>query len=400
MDRIGWDEQFPALDDRVYLDSASTGVASQLVVRAVEGFLRLAASPAGSGTEQHLAMDAMRAAVRPALAGLIGAQEEEIALVESTAHGFAIAAQALPLEPGDVVLLSDLEYPQVGLVWSQLPGIKVQTVPHQAGRITPDAVRARLSARTRVLALSSVQWTNGFRADLAAIGELCRERGLWLVVDAIQQLGAIPLDVRQTPVDLLLAGGHKWLNSPFGAGLLYLADHVRDRLRAPVVGLLATDPPEGGWEAFFRSPDNTPVRPLSHSAQARVWEIGGTGNYPGTIALGAAVDLIARVGPAVIADRITTLVDTLIEGLDRLAVTLVTPRNPDTRSGIVTFSVGEPRANTALLEFLRTRGIAASVRYSSGVGGLRVSCHYHNTAEHLDRLLDGVRAWRAAAAVL
>jgi selenocysteine lyase/cysteine desulfurase len=105
-----------------------------------------------------------------------------------------------------------------------------------------------------------------------------------------------------------------------------------------------------------------------------------------------------HVGPTVIAERISTLVSILIEGLDRLAVRLVTPRDPLERSGIVTFSMGSPEANVTLLAFLKTLDIAASVRYSSGVGGLRISCHYHNTTEHLGQLLDAVRVWRGVMA--
>jgi len=246
--------------------------------------------------------------------------------------------------------------------------------------------------------MSSVQWSNGFRADLDAIGAFCRERRMWFVVDGIQQLGAFPIDVGRTPIDILVTGGHKWLNAPFGAGFMYINPAARDRLRPPVAGYLSVDPPEGGWAEYFRTPAISPLQPVTFTPDARRYETGGTGNYPGMVGLAASLDLINRLGPELIAGHILGLTDLLLEGLARLPVRIVTPGNPSCRSGIVTFSLGDVAAEAALIERLLDARVMVSHRYTSGVGGVRVSCHFFNSADDVARLLDVTGEWLSASA--
>jgi selenocysteine lyase/cysteine desulfurase len=229
-------QHFPGLHDKTFLDAACVSLAPRPAVEAIEKFLDLAMiCPLESSTHHHIFMDEMRAASRPACAALIGARDDEIALVESTTHGLSLAADAIPLEPGDRVLLSDLEFLQVAVPWTQKrkDGIEIDVVPNHKGEVRAEDFAARITPRTRVITVSTVQWTNGYRLDLAAFSRLCRERGIWLVVDAIQQLGALPLNVQETPVDILACGGHKWLNSPFGCGFLYINRESQARLHPP-----------------------------------------------------------------------------------------------------------------------------------------------------------------------
>jgi selenocysteine lyase/cysteine desulfurase len=380
--------QFPSLRDKVFLDAACVSLAPQCAADAVQDFLRLALDhPSRTATAHHICMDDARAAARPSIARLLNADDGEIALVESTTHGLSIAAQAIPLSPGDRVLVCDLEFMQVALPWLQLPGVVVDSVRHRAGAIALDDIAARITPRTRVLAISSVQWSSGYRVDLAALSALCRERNLWLVVDAIQQLGAVPMDVRATPVDFLVCGGHKWLNAPFGCGFLYIHRDALPRLRSPIAGYLSLTPPAGGWGAYFQNPATTPVRDYEFVREARRYEIGGTANYPGAIGLAASLELIHAIGQQQIAEHIHSLTDYLLDGLRSLGVTLVTDFDRAHRAGIVTFSVATAEQNVALMERLAAQRILVSVRYTSGVGGLRVSCHFFNTRDDLDRLL-------------
>lgn len=389
-------EQFPALEEKTFLDAACVSLAPRVAVEAVQRFLDLALHcPAPSATLHHIEMDEMRAAARPAVARLVNAREDEIALVESTTHGLSIAAQAIPLEPNDRVLLCDLEFLEVALPWLQLRprGIAVDVVPHRGGRVLVEDIAAHLTPQTRVVAISSVQWSNGFRCDLAALSALCRERGLWLVVDAIQQLGAFPMDVQKTPVDFLACGGHKWLNAPFGCGFLYIRRDALPRLRPSVAGYLSVDTPAGGWGEYFQTPGITPVRDHSFVNEARRYEIGGTANYPGALGLAASIGLILELGQERIAGHIAYLTDLLLGGLSALGVEVVTPVEPQHRSGIIAFSAGSAQENAALMEHLLERKILVSVRYTSGVGGLRVSCHFFNTKGDLGRLLGAVETW-------
>jgi selenocysteine lyase/cysteine desulfurase len=238
------------------------------------------------------------------------------------------------------------------------------------------------------VAISSVQWSNGYRIDLNALSRIARDAGVWLVVDAIQQLGAFPIDVVDTPVDLLACGGHKWLNAPFGEGFLYVRREVLPRLRRPLAGYLSLEPPAGGWGDYFQTPSITPVRDYRFVEEARVFEIGGTANYPGAVGLAASIKLLNDLGTPQIAARILGLTDQLIAGLSRIGVELMTPLAAGNRSGIITFTLGSPERNLSLMEHLLERKVMVSVRYTSGVGGVRVSCHFFNSAEDVARLLE------------
>ncbi len=391
-------QHFPGLLDKTFLDAACVSLAPRPAVEAIEKFLDLAMiCPLESSTHHHIFMDEMRATARPACAALIGARDDEIALVESTTHGLSLAAAALPLEPGDRVLLSDLEFLQVAVPWTQRKkdGIEIDVVPNHHGEVRAEDFAARITPRTRVITISTVQWTNGYRLDLAAFSRLCRERGIWLVADAIQQLGAMPLSVHQTPVDILACGGHKWLNSPFGCGFLYINRDSQARLRPPVAGYLDIEDPAGGWGEYFQTPTITPVQDYQYVQTARRFETGGTANYPGAVGLAASLKLIQQLGPERIETHIRGLTDSLLKGLDTLGIEVVTPRAPQNRSGIITFSVGTAQQNVALMTRLQERKILVSVRYTSGVGGIRVSCHFYNSPEDVDRLLGVVGEFRS-----
>jgi cysteine desulfurase/selenocysteine lyase len=387
-------QHFPGLLDKVFLDAACVSLAPRPAVEAISKFLDLAMiCPLDSSTQHHIFMDEMRAAARPAAARLINAHEDEIALVESTSHGLALAANAIPLSSGDRILLSDLEFLEVAVPWTQKKkdGIEIDVVPNRDGEVRAEDFADRIHPRTRVVVLSSVQWTNGYRCDLAAFSKLCRDRNIWLVVDAIQQVGAIPLDVHKTPVDILACGGHKWLNSPFGCGFLYIERSALPRLNPPLPGYLSVQDPPGGWGEYFQTPTMTPVRDYEFVPTARRYENGGTANYPGAVGFAASLKLMDQVGHEPIAAHIYSLTDQLFDGLDKLPVRTVTPRARENRSGIVTFSTGSADENVKLMKRLQEKKIMVSVRYTSNVGGIRVSCHFYNSPEDIETLLGALR---------
>ena len=398
-DRLRRDE-FPALAQKTFLDAACASLAPKAAANAIAAFLAdVVECPARSSTEFHIQLDAARDTARPEVARLIGAAPRDVALVENTSQGLTIAARAMALGPEDEVLVPDLEYLQVPLAWRQGPLTRrpaITLVRHVRGTLPAEAFEAASSSETRAVVMSSVQWSNGYRADLEAIGALCRRRGWLFVVDAIQQLGAFPLDVSRVPADIVVCGGHKWLNAPFGAGFLYLRPESRDRLRPPVAGYLSVDPPEGGWAEYFRTPGITPLQPVTFTDEARRYESGGTSNYPGAVGLAASLRLLNDLGPAAIETHIRTLTDRLLVGLAELPVTVVTPPDPAHRSGIITFSLGDVTREAALIERLLDERILVSHRYTSGVGGVRVSCHVYNALEDVERLLAATAAWLGA----
>ncbi len=339
-------QEFPALQHQVFLDSACVSLAPQRAVAKLRELLDMVATcPSGSSTQHHLDLDAMRSAARPQIAKLINAGENDIALVESTTHGLNLVADAIPLERGDRVLICDLEFLEVALPWVQKRGalgIEIDVVRNRDGQIMVEDIDAAITRKTRALAISSVQWSNGFRCDLDAVSRLCRARGVFLIVDAIQQIGSIPLDVQRTPVDALACGGHKWLMAPFGCGFLYLSPEFRAKVKPPLAGYLSVAEPENGWDTYFETPSITPVNDYRFIDSARRWETGGTSNYPGAIGLAESVALINEIGIEAIAEQVLSLTDYLIDALQRQPVRVVTPTDRRYRSGIVTFTLDTP----------------------------------------------------------
>jgi cysteine desulfurase/selenocysteine lyase len=387
-------QHFPGLFGKTFLDAACVSLAPRPAIEAIEKFLDLTmVCPLDSSTHHHIFMDEMRSAARPAAARLINAHEDEIALVESTTHGLTLAAASIPLDRGDRVLISDLEFLEVAVPWVQREkqGIEIEVVPNRNGEVWVEDFAGRITPNTRVIAISSVQWNNGYRVDLDALSKLCRQRGIWLVVDAIQQLGAVPLDVQKTPVDILACGGHKWLNAPFGCGFLYVSRDALPRLRPPLAGYLSVQDPPGSWGEYFQTPSITPVREYEFVNTARRFETGGTANYPGAVGLAASLNFMGQLGQSAIAEHIFSLTEQLLTGLDSLPVKVVTPRARENRSGIITFSVGSAEENVRFMNQLQEKKILVSVRYTSNVGGVRVSCHFYNSAEDIHTLLTETR---------
>ncbi len=388
---------FPAAEELVYLDAAAVSLVSQPTYEAIQAFLEVCLHPGSAdASRHHLVMDQMRKRAIEEAAKLLNARQEEIALIESTTHGLNIAANAIPLGKGDQILIADTEYLQVAIPWKMKEAsLGVELVPVRTGpdgSLDPEDFEDAMTGRTRVVCVSSVQWCSGNRIDLGALGTVCRDQDVFLVVDAIQHLGACPLDVRETPVDFLMAGGHKWLNAPFGCGVLYVSPRCIEELNPDSWGYLALEDPEGGWGEYFRTPEISPYSDWRFKQTATKFEIAGTSNYPGAVGLGASLAQINELGIHSIHRHITGLGSRLRTGLEAIGAKVVSPTEPEERrSGITIFTVHEtPDQDRQLLAGLLDRGIYLAQRYTSGVGGLRASTHFFNNEEDVDRLLTAI----------
>ena len=176
--------------------------------------------------------------LRDRVALLVGAHRDEIAFVSSTTQGIGLIAEGFPCAKGDSVVIPAEEYPSNIYPWMNLAsrGVSARLVPSRDGRIWPEDLAAAMDQSTRVLAISHVEFASGFRNDLDLLAELCQDRGVAFFVDAIQGLGPLQIDLRQTPIDFLAADGHKWLLGPEGAGLLFVRRDWIERLRPLGVG--------------------------------------------------------------------------------------------------------------------------------------------------------------------
>jgi selenocysteine lyase/cysteine desulfurase len=307
------------------------------------------------------------------LAGrLIGADPLDVAFVKNTTEGIGFVAEGLAWRQGDNVVTAAEEYPSNLYPWMNLAGrgVELRTVPSRDGRILLDDLRAAMDGRTRLVSLSFVEYASGFRNDLDAVGGLCRERGVLFFVDAIQGLGVLPLDVRKSPIDFLAADGHKWLLGPEGAGVFYVRRELVDQLHP--VGV--------GWNSVVGALDFGTIdfRLKPHAGR---WE-GGTLNVAGVHALGASLELLLDLGVSAVAQRVLGLTDYLCERAERAGLRIFSSRRPGEASGIVSMvASGDP---AAAVRQCRAAGVVINHR----AGRLRVSPHFYNTPDEIDRLVD------------
>jgi cysteine desulfurase/selenocysteine lyase len=365
--------EFPWTAETVYLNNAAVGPIPERTRRALDEFTAKRTAPHLLPDRELLAgLEAARAAV----ARLLNADPAEIALATNTSHGLNAAARALPLAPGDVVLVSDREFPANVYPWLLLRkrGVEVELAPcTPEGWPDEDYLVERLhDPRVRVLAISFVQFANGFRADLARLGAACRANGTFLVVDGIQGIGNSVLDVRETPVDVLACGGQKWLLSPWGSGFVYVRRELIPALEPAVTGWMAFE----GTDDFSRLTEYNPT----FRADARRFEMV-TLPYQDLYGMTASVTLLAELGVADIAQYTRALHEPVLRWADEHGVPVVSPRDDAHRSAIVCLAPPHPAEAYHALKRAR---VVCSLRE----GAIRLAPHCYNTLEEMERVLD------------
>ena len=369
---LSYRDEFPACAGRAYLNCAAVAPGSTRVRAAINAWL-----------DDHVAHGSMAsthwwervAEARARTADLVGAAPEEIAFVKSTSHGLALVAEGLDWRPGDeVAVASALEYPSNVYAWKHLAdrGVGVREMRVVDGAVTPDAVEEAIGPRTRLVAVSSVQFASGHRTDVDAIGRICRDRDVLFVVDAIQQAGAFPIHVKASGIHAMAACSHKWMLGLLGIGFLYVDRDLLPRLRPALVGWHSVEDPF----AF----DGT--RFDLRTDASRLEETAPT--FPMVYGLGAAVEMLLEAGVANTAAHITGLLDRAAGALDAIGCE-VSPA-PEHRAGIL--MIRPPSADVdALAEACAERSIAVSVRR----GRLRLSAHLYNNEDDIDALVDLLR---------
>lgn len=363
---------FPAAGVHAYLNCAAQGPPPTPVA---EAMVRYIDDLHLNGCINWPRWEGVMGRCRQRFAALVGGSVEGVALVKNTTQGLLIAAEALPLGRGDTVVVNDMEFPANLHPWHHVArrrGARVKVLASRAGRLSVDQVREALNRQVRILAISAVQYENGFHADMEAIGELCHERGVVLVVDAIQACGVTPVDVARWRVGMLACGGHKWLLSAGGAGFLYVDPGLLDRLEPANPGWLGVAEPMTFPTVFTPAPG------------ARRFEEGNP-NLAGIVGLDASLELLAEVGVPAIREHVLALNDHLVEGLERKGYRVESPQAPGERSAITLFR-GGPLSARMLHGRLSEAGVVVAARG----GGIRVAPHLFNDESDVDRLLDAL----------
>lgn len=363
-------DEFAVTRQYVYLNHAAAGALPHASVAAIEAFVRAHAEAGVLGTFPY---DQRLPEYRERIGRFIGAGGAEIAILLNTSAAANTVALGLDLAPGDEVLLADDEFPANAIPWIGLRrrGVDVRLLRSNEGRLTPERLRREISSRTRAVTVSWVGYHDGYRHDLAGLAAIAHDAGAVFCVDAIQGLGALPINVRALGVDALYAGAGKWLLGLHGAALLYVAAPLGERLQLAMPGWRSL---ENMWEFHaYEQPFST---------EALRFE-SGTPNVIGAISLAESVSLFERAGVDAIARHVLMLTDRLYAGLSNLGAELSTVRGEGISSGIVTFEF--PGHDTiALGQALEREAIVATYR----AGGIRLSPHGYTTVEEIDFTLE------------
>ena len=366
--------QFPLTERYAFFDNAAV---APMCTAARDALIRYARESADHATALRSAWRERIDAARVTAARLINANSDEIAFLKNTTEGIAFVAEGLDWRPGDNVVIPEREYPANVYPWMNLAhrGVEVRRLPDREGRVRLDALPDVCDARTRVVSLSFVQFASGFKTTLAEVGRFCRERDCLFLVDAIQGLGAFPVDVEADGIDFLTADGHKWLTGPEGTAVFFCRTERLDTLRLTQVGAASVAKPH----AYL-------TYDLTLADTARRFEAGSL-NVGGVFSLAAAMDFLQSLGMEAITERVLALTDRLCAGLLARGSQVVSSRLPGEASGIVVFTQAA-HPPSGVVERLRERGIIVSSR----AGAVRASPHFYNTVDEIDRLLEALPA--------
>jgi len=367
-------KKFPVTaTDTIYLNHAAISPLSAPVVQSIQNRMKWRSQTEIDDFKRDLVvMDALR---KKAAKLMHAESEHRITFPSNTSQGLNIVASGLDWHNGDRILIPDYEFPANVYPFLSLEseGVEIDRLNNKDGRITPEMVEAALTPKIRMVAISAVQFLNGFKADLKAIGEICQQHHAWFIVDGIQALGAIQLDVQDLKIDALAAGGHKWLMGPQGFGILYLNEELQDNIENQHIGWLSVEEP---WDLF-----NT-KQALNETASR--FELG-TPNANGAYGLHASLELLLEIGPERIEKHIFSLTQSLIgEFEDMDQVTLATPPEKEQRAGIVTIKLANDMDAEELLKMMRAQNVTMAQRS----GRLRFAPHFYNTHEEVTEAAD------------
>jgi selenocysteine lyase/cysteine desulfurase len=372
--------QFNLIGGLTFLNNGTLGPVPRVVSELHERWDRtLSEDPTNSFRSAELDV------VRKQLAGFVNAGPDEVALTRSTTEGMNIFAHGLPWKAGDEVILSTLEHFGVTDAYKgveQRSGIKIRTIelpaiPESVDQVV-GAYEQAITANTRVIVVSHVAYVNGLVLPIKELADLAHRKGLLISVDGAQSFGVLPLDVQALGLDHYAAPGQKWLLAGTGTGFTYIRKDLQDRVQ-PLMGYFSPEGRRGG---------GPPIHP-----SARRYEQNGQYNIPAALGIGAALDLQLAIGRSNIETRARELSTRLRSGLKEIrGAKLSTSTDPRFAANLTTLALGEQSPSDVAKALLDRAGIVVRTVKTETVNGIRVSTHFYNHPDEIDRLLGVVRA--------
>ncbi|PQO42884.1 aminotransferase class V-fold PLP-dependent enzyme [Blastopirellula marina] len=366
-------QQMTITDEWAYFDHSSVSPLPRRTADLIRQFVDQAAAGGNLHWPQWAATVEK---TRGQIAQLVNADAEEIALLPNTTHGVSLVAGGYDWQPGDSIVVLSNEFPANLYAWMHLEsiGVEVRQVQVEGAGPTLDQIVAAIDGTTKIVAVSWVSYSTGYRLDIAKLTEMAHARGALMFVDVIQGLGVFPFDVKETGVDFFASTSQKWMMTPEGAGMFYIRREHFDKLRPLFIG-----------PSSMVKPYDYDRIALDFADSARRFE-GGSKNMVGYMALGSSLGLLMELGAgpqsSTIGDLVLEIGDLACERLQSIGASIYSDREGDKRSGIISFEF--PGQNP---HELRQRCVDAKVALSVRSGRLRISPHGYTNADDVERLI-------------
>lgn len=399
---------FPVLRNRAFLDTASFCPYSVHVIRAINDFLEFMKLAPSNPFEQFFLQVSKAEEVKNEASKLLNCQASEIALINTTSQGMCTIANCLKWEPGDNIVTTDQTHPCCSVSFMGFPGVEIKTIGNENGGYSLADFEKAIDDRTKLVALCHTEWINGFTHDLAAVKKIAETHGAYFAVDPGQSLGQLEVDVKKTGSDFMSIRCYKWPTGPLNGGFLYVKKDLIEKLRPPYRSFRSVlDKVLGRGQGIDmwamsgnQNPSSHPVysyENLDFVNTAKRFEEPSIPDCDAW-ALNAALKYISGLGIENIRKRVMKLSDYLVDGLLDIGCKLNTPiENKEQRSGLISYTTGSYKVDYESVRSMNAMGVSVSLRYSAAekgwkegmrnLGGIRVSTHFFNNEEDIDKLL-------------
>lgn len=387
-------DEFNALKNITYLNWAGTGPLPRSSKEAVSAMLDSLYEWSSGAPSRDV--NEISSETKEQISTLINAENDEIAITgTNTSQGIQTALEAIGPKRGESVVTSDMQYvlTEAELQKWRDRGVEIRVVRNRNGVYDIEDFADSIDDTTRVVLLDSVTWINGYKFDVPEISKIAHENNAYMVTDSIQHLGQAYLDSKEFGADMIAGGAQKWLSDWLGLGFLYVKKSVMKDLQMPNYGYKNAKLPEGSWPSYFTRIDRELFPDFEFYEDARKFEYGGSlYNMPGLAALTSSLKLINGIGIKRVADKVLELKHALIEELESMKITVLPPFDEKFQSGITTFATSKGRDHDLrIVEKLNSSGFALSYRAGGGISGIRVSTHYVNNLEDIERFITALK---------